>query len=61
MVKFAVTDFAADMLTTQAPDPVQAPDHDEKTLPEAAVADRVTLAPFVKVAAQVDGQEMPAG
>jgi len=41
--------------------PVHAPPNPEKLYPEAGVADRVTIVPSLKFAAQVVGQSIPAG
>lgn len=57
-LKVAVTFFAAFIVTTQEPAPVQSPLQPTKWLPEAGVAVRVTLP--VKLPLQVAPQSMPA-
>ncbi|MBI3607017.1 MAG: hypothetical protein HY207_03515 [Nitrospirae bacterium] len=61
MLKVAVTDLAASIVTLHDVIPVQAPLQPEKTDPDAGVAVRVTLVPLVKPAAQVAPQVIPAG
>jgi dUTPase len=61
MLKVAVTDCAALIVTVQLPVPVQAPLHPAKLEPAAGVSVRVTLAPLTKVALQVLGQLIPGG
>ena len=46
-VKVAVTDLAASMPTTQAPEPVQAPDQDVKVEPVPALGVSVTDVPWL--------------
>ncbi len=46
-VKVAVTDLTASMVTTQAPEPLQAPDHDVKVEPVPAVGVSVTDVPWL--------------
>jgi hypothetical protein len=60
--KFAVT-LVADLIdTVQVPVPEQpAPDHPVNSEPDAALAVRVTLVPYSKVAEHVSPQLMPAG
>jgi hypothetical protein len=60
-LKAAVTFFAASIVTTHAPAPVQAPLQPAKVLPEAGAAVSVTLAPLAKLPLQVGPQLMPAG
>ena len=57
----AVTDFAALIVTAQTPVPVQAPLQPLNSEPLAALAVRVTSAPWSKLAAQVVPQVIPAG
>jgi len=45
-VNVAVTDFAASTVTTHAPEPVQAPDHDANVDPVEAVGVSVTDVPW---------------
>jgi hypothetical protein len=61
LLKVAVTDWAALIVTVQLPVPVQAPLHPAKVEPVAGVSVRVTLAPLAKLALQVPGQVMPGG
>jgi len=49
------------MVTAQAPVPEHAPPQPVNVLPEAAAAVRLTDAPVVKAALQVEPQAMPAG
>ena len=44
-VKVAVTDLAASIVTTQAPAPVQAPDHEVRVEPAAGLGVSVTDVP----------------
>jgi hypothetical protein len=60
-LKFALTDFAASMVTLHAPVPVQAPLHPANVEPESGVAVRFTTVPLSKFAEQVEPQEIPAG
>jgi hypothetical protein len=59
--KAAVTDFAAVIVTLQAPLPVQAPLQDVKAPPFAGVVVKATSVPLVKDALQVPGHWMPGG
>ena len=61
IVNVAVTLWAALMLTVQLPVPLHAPPQPVKVLPVAGVAVRVTLAPLLNDALQVEPQLMPAG
>jgi len=61
MLKVAVTDLAALMVTEHLPVPVQAPPHPAKVEPEAGDAVRVTTVPAEKFAVQVLGQLIPLG
>ena len=61
VLKVAVTDCAALMVTLQMPVPVQAPLQPAKLAPAAAVAVNVTTVPLLKFALQPPGQLMPAG
>ena len=45
-VNVAVTDLAASIVTTQAPAPVQAPDHEVKVEPVPGVGVSVTEVPW---------------
>ncbi len=56
--KVAVKVSLAVSVTTQAPVPVQAPDHPEKVEPDAAVADKDTAVPLVSDAKHVEPQLM---
>src|ERR1041385_5439082 len=60
-VKFALTDFAASMVTLQAPVPLQAPLQPANVEPESGVAVKFTTAPLSKFAEHVGPQEIPAG
>lgn len=60
-LKFALTDFAASMVTLHAPVPVQAPLHPANVEPESGVAVRFTTTPLSKFAEHVEPQEIPAG
>jgi hypothetical protein len=60
--KYAVTDFAALIVTLQAPLPVQAPPHLRKDELAPAVARRVTTCPLAMLEAQeVAGTEQLTG
>lgn len=61
MLKVAVTDWFAFMVTLQAPVPLHAPDHPAKKAPLAGVAVSLTLVPELNDALQVGAQVMPAG
>ena len=61
-MKVAVTVVAAESVTVRAPVPVQPPPlQPPKVEPAAGAAVSVTAVPFVKLAAQVGPQVMPAG
>lgn len=60
-MKVAATVRSPDMVTTQAPVPVQAPVQPVNVLPVAAVAVRVTDVPETKVAEQPTPHDTPAG
>ena len=60
-VKFALTDFAASMVTLQAPVPLQAPPQPAKVEPESGVAVKLTTVPLAKLAEHVGPQEIPEG
>ncbi|TAJ20096.1 MAG: hypothetical protein EPO65_04830 [Dehalococcoidia bacterium] len=57
----AVTVFAASIVTTQLPVPVQAPDHPVNVEVASGVAVRVTEVPEPNVAEQSAPQVIPAG
>ena len=57
----AVTDVAAVIVVVHVPEPVQAPLQPENVEPVAGDAVRVTAAPVVNEAEQVEPHEMPAG
>jgi hypothetical protein len=62
VLKVAVTDCAADIVTVQVgTDPVQAPPQPTKEEPDAGVAVRVTSVPLLKLAEQAVPQLTPAG
>ena len=61
VLKVAVTDCTALMVTTHDPAPVQAPFQPAKLEPASGVAFSVTLEPLVKGAVQVAPQLIPAG
>ena len=61
VVKVAVTDCAAFMVTTQLPLPLQAPVHPVKDEPVVGVAVNVTCVPLLKLALHVVPQLIPAG
>jgi len=61
VLKVAVTDCAALIVTVQLPVPVQAPLHPAKLEPVAALATKVTLVPLAKFVLHVPGQLMPGG
>jgi hypothetical protein len=60
-VKLALTDFAASMVTLQAPVPLQAPLQPANVEPESGVAVKFTTAPLSKFAEQLEPQEIPGG
>src|SRR3984957_16340247 len=60
-LKVTVTDFAALMVTEQAPVPVHAPLQPVKVDPAAALAVSVTTVPLLKLALQVVPQLIPVG
>lgn len=61
-VNVAVTDVAWVKPTTQAPVPLQAPDHPLKVdEPASAIGINETILPYGKLVEQVPGHEMPAG
>jgi hypothetical protein len=61
VLKVALTDLAASIVTVQLPVPLQAPPHPANTEPEAGVGVRVTEVPWAKLAEQVTPQLIPAG
>jgi hypothetical protein len=61
VLKFAPTDFAASMVTLQAPVPVQAPLQPANVEPESGVAVKFTTEPLSKLAEHVVPQEIPDG
>jgi hypothetical protein len=62
LVKVAVTDLAASIVTMQEPVPVQTPpDQPAKVEVASEEAVRVTTVPALKLTAQVEPQEIPAG
>ena len=58
-LKFALTDFAASMVTLQAPVPLQAPLQPANVEPESGVAVKLTTVPLAKLAEHVVPQEIP--
>ena len=60
-VKFALTDFAASMVTLQAPVPLQASPQPANVKPESGVAVKLTTVPLAKSAEQLEPQEIPGG
>jgi hypothetical protein len=60
-LKFALTNFAASMVTLQAPVPLQAPLHPANVEPESGVAVKLTAVPLAKSAEQLEPQEIPGG
>src|SRR5690349_6209557 len=60
-LKVALTARASDIVTLQAPGPVQAPDQPAKVEPEAGVAFSVTSVSASKEALQVEPQSIPVG
>jgi hypothetical protein len=61
MLKVAVADLLAFMVSVQLPVPVQAPDQPAKKAPEAGVGVNLTLVPELNDPLHVDGQLIPAG
>jgi hypothetical protein len=61
MLKVAVTDWFAFIVTVQLPVPLQAPDHPAKKAALAGVAVSLTLVPELNDALHVGAQLMPAG
>src|SRR5437588_935720 len=61
VVKVAVTDCAAFIVTTQLPLPLHAPVHPVKVEPVVAVGVSVTCVPLLKLAVHVVPQLIPAG
>jgi len=61
LIKAAVAILSASIRTTQEPVPEHEFDHPAKVEPDAGVAVRVTVAPFVTVAMQVEPQLRPEG
>jgi hypothetical protein len=59
--KFAATDLAEVMVTTQVPVPTQAPDQPVNTDPPSAVAARLMTAPVTRLAPHVVPQLIPDG
>ena len=57
----AVTLWTPPIITVQSPVPVQSPVQPAKVEPVAAVAVRVTLLPYEKLAPHVPPQSIPAG
>jgi hypothetical protein len=60
-LKFALTDFAASMVTLQAPAPLQAPLQPANVELESGLAVKLTTVPLAKLAEHVVPQEIPAG
>jgi hypothetical protein len=60
-LKFALTDFAASMVTLHAPVPLQAPPQPANVEPESGVAAKFTTVPLAKLAEHVVPQEIPEG
>src|SRR5579864_6314695 len=61
VLKVAVTDLAAVMVTEHVPVPVQAPLHPANVEPDAGEAVSVTAVPLLKFALHVLGQLIPVG
>ena len=61
VLKVAVTERAWVIVTTHAPEPVQAPDHPAKVEPAAGLGFNVTEVPDVKTSVQSDPQLTPVG
>ena len=61
MLKVAVTDWFAFIVTVHVPVPLQAPDHPAKKAPLAGVAVSLTLVPELNDAVHVGEQLIPAG
>jgi hypothetical protein len=60
-VKFALTDFAASMVTLHAPVPLQAPLQPANVEPVSGAAVKLTTVPLAKLAEHVAPQEIPEG
>jgi hypothetical protein len=60
-LKVALTDFAASMVTLQAPVPLQAPLQPANVKPESGAAVKLTTVPLAKSAEQLVPQEIPGG
>jgi hypothetical protein len=60
-LKFALTDFAASIMTLQPPVPLQAPLQPANVEPESGVAVKLTTVPLAKFAEHVVPQEIPDG
>ena len=61
MLKVAVADWFAFIVSVQVPLPLQTPDHPAKKAPLAGTAVSFTLVPELKDAVQVGEQAIPAG
>src|SRR5439155_4094658 len=61
MLKVAVTDWFAFIVTVQVPVPLQAPDQPAKKVPLPGVAVSLTLVPELNDALHVGAQLIPAG
>jgi hypothetical protein len=60
-VKFALTDFAASMVTLHAPVPLQAPPQPANVELEPGAAVKLTTVPLAKSAEQLEPQAIPGG